>query len=384
MNTLQICQTIGYTIPTLHLGKTSFVNYFVLSLDGKSSHRIRTKINFIKDPIRRKSFGEKLINKTLEKLEEGWYPLLEEEDQKALKLNEALDLYFKTKTREAEISEIRPDTLRAIKSQVKIFRQWLKSKKLDKTYLIRFTGKEAASYMTYIFLKREVSSKTYNNYLVATSTIFNWFISESLIKENPFKKIRSKPLKNKSQKVILTKDERIKLKNYLAVENPMYLLACLLVYHCGIRRTELTKIKIEDIDFKNKVIYIDNSVAKMNRDRYATISPEVMDYLLELEIHKKCSRYYLIGANWKNSDFPISPKRLSDEFAKCRKKLKFHPKTTFYSLRKTGGISRAEEGMSVQAIKDFFGHTSLSSAVTYFENHRSKGNEELKKSKDKF
>ena len=384
MNTLQICQTVGYTVPTLHIGKTTFINYYVLSLDGKSAIRQRTKINAIKDPIKRKKFGETLANKTLDKLEQGWSPLEKEEDQTSLKIDAALELYRSTKEREYQVSEIRQDTFRSIKSSVKIFKEWLKSKKIDKIYLARFTSKEASAYMNYVFLKRKVVAKTYNNYLVNTSTIFNWFISESILTENPFKLIKAKPLKNKSQKVPLTKEERNQLKEALEIENPNYYLACILVYHCGLRRTELTKIKVSDIDFKNKVIYIDNSVAKMNRDRYASITPEVFEYLQKLEINKKPSRYYLIGKNWISSDNPIAPKKLSDEFSKYRKKLNFHPKTTFYSLRKTGGIARAEAGMSIQAIKDFFGHTTLSSAVTYFENHRSKGNQELKESKDSF
>lgn len=384
MNNLQICQTIGYTVPTLHAGKTTFISYYVLSLDGKSVQRIRTKLNHIKDPIKRKLFAEKLIDKTLEKLEQGWSPLVSEEDNSALKIIEALDLYYHTKKREYQMSEIRKDTLRSITSKVKIFKTWLALKKLDNIYLQRFSSKDASAYMNYVFLKRKVVAKTYNNYLVDTSTIFNWFISESIIKENPFKLIKAKALKNKSEKVPLTAEERTNLKEYLEVQNPNYLLACLLLYHTGLRRTELTKIKISDIDLKNKVIYVDNSVAKMNRNRYATITPEVYNYLLKLEIHKQPKRYYLIGKFWKPSDYQIAPKKLSDEYSKCRKKLNFHPKTTFYSLRKTGGISRAEEGMSIQAIKDFFGHTTLNSAVTYFENHRNKGNEELKKSKDQF
>lgn len=384
MNTLQICQTIGYTIPTLHIGKTTFVSYYVLSLDGKSTQRIRTKINHVKDPIKRKRFGQKLVDKTLEKLEQGWSPLQNEDDLSTLKIFPALNLYQTTKERQYEMGEIRKDTYRSIKSSVKIFKDWLTARKLNNIYLASFSKKDASAFMNYVFIKRKVAAKTYNNYLVNTSTIFNWFISESIIKENPFKLIKAKQLKNKSQKVPLSIEERRKLKDYLLDTNPNYYLACLLLYHTGLRRTELTKIKISDIDFRNKVIYIDNSVAKMNRNRYATIPTEVMKYLSQLKINTFPSRNYLIGKNWIPSDTPIAPKKLSDEFAKCRRKLNFHPKTTFYSLRKTGGISRAEQGMSIQAIKDFFGHTSLSSAVTYFENHRSKGNEELKNSTDTF
>lgn len=384
MNTIQICQTIGYTLPTLHKGKTTFISYYVLSLDGKDAIRIRTKLNFIKDVVQRDLFAKKLIAATIQKLESGWTPLLDEEENKSHKIVEALNLYYNTKNREFEMGEIRKDTLRTIKSHVKIFTEWLQAKKLDQTYLVRFSKKEAADYMTYIFLKREATAKTYNNYLLATSTIFNWFITNSMLQENPFRVCKAKPLKNKSQKVVLIKEERTALKNYLEVNNPSFYLACLLLYHCGIRRTELTKIKIQDIDFKNQVINIDHSIAKMNRNRYATLSPEILEYILTLEINKQPGRYFLIGSNWHPSDSAIAPKKLSDEFSKCRKVLNFHPKTTFYSLRKTGGISRAEEGLSIQAIKDFFGHTSLSSAVTYFENHRNKGNQELKQSKDTF
>lgn len=41
-------------------------------------------------------------------------------------------------------------------------------------------------------------------------------------------------------------------------------------------------------------------------------------------------------------------------------------------------IPKAEDKISVQALKGFFGHTDLKTASNYLENHRNKGNDELK------
>lgn len=384
MNLLQICQTIGYTVPQYHNGKSSFISYYVLSIDGQKAIRIRNKLNYIKNAKHRKKYAEDLIESILAKLESGWSPLIDEKEQQSKTLEDAVNLYYSIKEREYEIGEIRKDTIRSIKSTCKIFLQWASSSNLSSVYLLRFSTENAVAFMDYVFLKRKVSAKTYNNYLVGVSTIFNWFIAQSMIRDNPFRLLKSKKVKKKSQKVPLTQQERKKLKELLTEENKPFLLVCLLMYHSGIRRTEMTKLCIEDIDFRHKVIRIESENAKMNRFRYASLPNEVVHFMLELNLHEFPAHYYIVGLNWCPSEIQMYPGKLTKEFAKYRTLLKFHPKTTLYSLRKSGGLAKAENGLSVQAIKDYFGHTSLSSAVTYFENHRSKGNIELKELIDEF
>ncbi len=67
-----------------------------------------------------------------------------------------------------------------------------------------------------------------------------------------------------------------------------------------------------------------------------------------------------------------------------RKVLQLHPNAVLYSLRKTAAIQKAEDGMSMQGLKEYLGHTGMQAAAHYMENHRFKGNDEVKNKSSDF
>jgi len=368
----------GYSVPLYRNNQDAYIEYYVVDLNDKSKKsRKRIKLNHIPQDERDR-YAADTIKKLLADLRKGWHP-----DKGFATKNEkniifCIDNYFQVKTREFEQGEIREDTIRAITSMTKIFKIWLTDNKYTHYNVENFTSQDAASFMNYVYMERKISNKTFNNYLASLRTIFNYFISQDWVTVSPFAKIKKKVLNNKSQRVPLTHEERTKVKEYLYKTNKPFLLACLLLFHSGIRRTELTKVKISDIAPGNQVIILKKEITKMKRQRVSSMPKEVIDLMLELDLFKQPGRYFLIGANWQPGDVEIKPKKLSDEWAKVRKVLKLHDMAQFYSLRKSGGIQKAEDKLSLQAIKDFFGHVTMDAAAHYYENHRNIGNEELK------
>ena len=385
MSKNQSSKIVGYSIPNYSSGKHAVVSYYVRDLsDQNRMLRKQIKLNHIKCEKERLKYATILCKELYDKLKKGWHPDGVLDRRKEVVLSEAIQRYLKAKEKDFANGYIRKDSLRTIKSFCTILDQWLISSQNKFISLENFTHTYAKEFLEHIYEKRNASPRTYNNYLTATRTMFNQFKESYNITTNPFERIKAKPLVNKSEKVPLTKEERIKVREYLTEHNKHYLLCCLMVYHCGVRRTELTKLKLSDIDIKNSVIRITAQNAKMKRERYASIPQEVIELMIELNIFSAPGRYYIVGKDWQPSDVAISPKKLSDEWTRLRKHCQLHPQAQFYSLRKTGGIERAQDQLSIQAIKDFFGHTGLSAAVNYLENHRSKGNEELKKYSQRF
>lgn len=376
---------LGYSPPYYTRTKYSIITYYVRDLhNANRSIRKQIRLDYIKDVKQRDKYAKELVKELHAKLRSGWHPDGQIVEKEMLSMELALEAYLAKKLKEFKDKQIRFDTIRCSKSMIGVFQRWLKREKYNHLTPENFSKRHAGEYMDFIYMEKDVGSITYNNYLMYARMFFNDFIEKDWCAKNPFQHIKPKKSANKSERVPLTLEERKKVKEYFLEKNPYYLLCILLIFHSGIRRTELTKIKVEDVDFENKVIVVKNTAAKTKRQRYASMPSEVIRFMLTLKINESPGRYFLIGNEWMPGDSPISPKRLTKAWARARTKLKLHPKAQLYSVRKTGGIQKAEDKISVQALKDFFGHTDLKTASHYLENHRNKGNEELKRNMTDF
>jgi len=379
MQKKQSIKILGYSPPYYSPTKYSIITYYVRDLhNANTSIRKQIRLDYIKDIKQRDKYAKELVKELTLKLKSGWHPDGVVRNSREVTMEIALEAYLDKKKKEFKDNQIRFDTIRSSKSMIGVFQKWLKREKYHQLAPENFTKGYASEYMDYIYMEKDVSSITYNNYLMYARMFFNDFIEKDWCAKNPFQHIKPKKSPNKSERVPLTLEERKKVKEYFLEKNPYYLLCILLIFHSGIRRTELTKIKVDDIDFENKVIVVKNTTAKTKRQRYASMPSEVIRFMLTLKINEAPSRYFLIGNEWMPGDSAISPKRLTKAWARARIKLKLHPKAQLYSVRKTGGIQKAEDKISVQALKDFFGHSDLKTAAHYLENHRNKGNDELK------
>ena len=67
---------------------------------------------------------------------------------------------------------------------------------------------------------------------------------------------------------VWTETEWENFRNVVAKEHPEYLVACDLMYHCGLRLGEVLALNKSDICFANNTIVIDKSLQKVNETTY--------------------------------------------------------------------------------------------------------------------
>lgn len=374
----QNVKILGYSTPTYTSGKRSLISYYVRDLlDSDKMVRKQIRLDYIKDEVQRTRYARKLCKELELKLYDGWHPDLDKEHLSYVSLEQGIEEYLRIKEKEYKHGHIRWDSIKSTRSMIGIFGRWLKKKRYHKMALPSFSKRHAGEYMDYIYLEKDVSPTTYNNYLSYCNMFWNFFMSRDYCHKSPFKFIKRKKKAQKSMRLALSKDERKVVREYWEEHNQYFLLCILIIFHCGIRRTELTKIKIEDIDMSKQVIRVPHYAAKTGRERYATMTQEVIFKLLELNILNKPTNYFLIGNKWEPSNVAIKPKRLSDTWTYTRDKIGLKKHIDLYSVRKTGAIQKAEDNLSVQALKDFLGHSDIQAASYYLENHRFKGNQEI-------
>lgn len=133
------------------------------------------------------------------------------------------------------------------------------------------------------------------------------------------------------------------------------------MYSCGLRISEVVKLRPKDIDSNRKLIKINNS--KGGKDRNVLLS----DFLLEQ------LRVYWIQCRSKNDEwiFPgkdnnhISSGHASRIFKLLFQKSKINKPCTSHSLRHSWATHMLEEGVSLRYIQSLLGHSSIISTEIY-------------------
>ena len=156
---------------------------------------------------------------------------------------------------------IRPDSIRSYDSMIKAFTEFCTLYNMCGKPVYEFGRQAAQRYMLYVE-SRDVSAKTYNNYLHFIGQLFNFCVDKGLAKENPFAAIKPKRVDAKKRTVI-PPEVRSRIMDYIVTEGMEgYRLICLLTYHCLIRPKEMLQLKVSYISMKNNLIVIPAGVAK--------------------------------------------------------------------------------------------------------------------------
>jgi integrase/recombinase XerD len=133
-----------------------------------------------------------------------------------------------------------------------------------------------------------------------------------------------------------------------------------LCYACGLRRSEAYKLLIEDVDFDKKLLFIRQ--AKGNKDRFVPLSSTVATRLQEF-----IYQYRKDFAAANNRVFPLSFHSLPYYFKTLLgcSGLGLDTGTGLHILRHSIATHLLQNGMSVEQIGKFLGHSSIESTQVY-------------------
>ena len=143
-----------------------------------------------------------------------------------------------------------------------------------------------------------------------------------------------------------------------------------LYYNCGLRKLEGINLNVEDIDLVKRLIFIRKS--KTHRQRYVPISKGAKEII---EDYLYTTRELILPSNSNENAFLITnigtrfsvslaPYFLSQILKKINNK-NLTEKTTLHVLRHSIATHLLKNGMSLENIALFLGHTSLDSTQIY-------------------
>lgn len=146
------------------------------------------------------------------------------------------------------------------------------------------------------------------------------------------------------------------------------------IYSAGLRVSEITHLRTQDIDSKQMRIFVHHG--KGGKDRYTLLSQRNLDLLREYWKQYRPNRPggYLFYARGQKHDV-MTTRAVQNAFNKYREKANLPKTYTIHTLRHCFATHLLESGVEVCQIKELLGHTFIQTTAFYL--HLSKLNESI-------
>jgi len=146
--------------------------------------------------------------------------------------------------------------------------------------------------------------------------------------------------------------------------NLMHRTLLMVLYGTGMRRTELSLLKVADIDSKRMVIHIRQG--KGSRDRQVPLSPKLLEALREYWLWKK-PRVYLFPSTERHrgAEAPMSDKVVWWAVREAARRAGITRKIGPHTFRHSFATELLEAGTDLRTIQLLMGHARLEDTTLY-------------------
>lgn len=354
-------EVLGFTYPKLHTGKSWYVDFFSLDPATGTMRRKKYMLDSIGKVTERRKRAQEMIESLLKLLRSGWSPWVNVDDNRGYTLlEEALEKYEKSLEKLPKLK-----TRQSYNSRLNVLREYIKSRVIPPKYVYQFDASFVSDFLDWLYLDRDVTGRTRNNYRGWCSSLAAYFIEREYISTNPVVKIKVVPEDAKKRQP-LTAEMLQSLRNYLKENNPIFLLACMMEYYTMIRPEELSNLRIKDISLKEQSVFVAAEFSKNKRDGKVGLNDELIKLMLDIELFKWPGDCYIFGDKLRHCMKKASSEIFRREWKKVRAALKWKDIYQFYSL-KDSGIRDLANAKGIVIARDQARHTDVSTTNRYLQ-----------------
>ncbi len=213
-------------------------------------------------------------------------------------------------------------------------------------------------YQAELFQKRKFSPNTVAQRLAA----LRFFYTKTLkkvwsIEETPY------PKKTLHLPTILSQEEVARLIE--AARPPFHRTLLMALYATGLRRAELARLKVSDVDSKRMVIHVRGG--KGRKDRDVMLSPKLLEVLREhwRGLQRKPSAWLFPGNRWHTGDTPITTKVVWNACQEAAQRAGLQKDVHPHTLRHCFATHLLEAGADLRTIQILLGHRDLKETTIY-------------------
>lgn len=170
------------------------------------------------------------------------------------------------------------------------------------------------------------------------------------------------PKRQKRLPTILSPDEVQRLID--AARNLYHRTLIMTLYSTGIRRAEVARLQVDDIDSERMLVRIRQG--KGGHDRDVPLSPALLETLREYFRWMKPKTYLFPGTvnNWR-ADKPITPKMVWMACQQAAQRAGLNKRVSPHCLRHSFATHLLEAGTDLRTIQVLLGHSDLSHTTVY-------------------
>ena len=358
-----VSELVGYSYPKLHKGKEWYVDFYARD---PVTNKMRRKKYWIGTELRvaeRNRRAAEIISVVSKQLMNGWNPWVNTDESRGYVLFEdCVNRYLEYVDRMD-----RKKTRQSYRSRVNVLLQYIATRELPFKYAYQCDQSVCNDFMDWIYLDRESSPRTRNNYRGWLFSFAEFLIARKHIPSNPVEKIKVMPEHDKIRKDLSPEMLR-QMSSYLNKEDKPFLLACFMQYYTLIRPGELSNLKIGDISLKNQTIFVSKEFSKNRRDAEVGLNNTIIKLMLDLEIFKHPDNYYLFGTDFLPSEEKVGSDHFNKRWKQMRKALRWNDCFQFYSL-KDSGIRDLANAQGVVVARDQARHSDITTTNKYIQKH---------------
>lgn len=351
---------LGYRLPEYHPdGKKVYVDFYAFDPTRGEMRRKKIHLDKYKSKAERKRHAAIIINTLTHKLLSGWNPWCEASDSRSFTpFNDILDRYMEHAQRKNRVK-----TTQNYTSKCKILKTYNEQRYSPIRYAYQYDTQFINEFLDWIYLDLERGARTRNNYKGWCYSLGEFMRERKYIDINPASGIKKITETEKKRKP-LTSRMLSQMQKHLRETAPNFLLAVMMEYYTFIRPTELSHVRLQDINIKEQRIFISKEVSKNKRDGYVGLNRTLLRMMLEVGVFSYPSHYYLFGKGFKPSAKRANPDIFNKRWVTMRKELKWGDEFQFYSLKDTG-IRDLANAEGIVIARDQARHTDISTTNKY-------------------
>ena len=363
-----------YREPTLCWGKDVFVSFYAFDPSAGRLRRKRIKLNRELAKISGKRA------RLREELSGGFNPWIDQSKNLVYsRFDDVCDQYKRYLAKQVESNSMRQESVTSYLSYLRVMTNWIAEHRKNVYYAYQFDKRLVDNFLDYVYLDKDNSVQTRNNYLSWIKVFSHYLLQKSYIESDPTAGIPSIRKKDKSKNRDVIPDGVLKsIREYLEKNNPHFLLACYLLHYLFVRPHELALLRIQDFNLHDKTLFIHWEVAKNWNDAVVTLPMHVINLMLDLDVFKSPGCYYLFSEGFRPGPSFKSEKGFRDYWTRTlRKSLGFSDRYKFYSLKDTGITNMLRANTDVLSVRDQARHSSILITDMYTPKDIKKANELL-------
>lgn len=253
---------------------------------------------------------------------------------------------------------------------------------------------EVERYLTHLATTRKIAPSTHKQALAAILFLYR----EVLAIELPWMGDIGRPKTSQHVPVVLSREE---VASLLASLDPDYLLICSLLYGAGLRLQECLTLRVKDIDFARRIIYVRNGKGSKDRivmlpaplesalrsqishsrtlwaqDRAAGVPGVEVPFALERKLKRAAealSWHWLFPSAVLSFDSRTRIQRRHHQYPQtvaralryATARARIEKRITAHTLRHSFATHLLDSGVDIRRVQELLGHSDVSTTMIY-------------------